>query len=68
MRIGPHRAGDFSDGDLGARGAKASAGPLHLREMARQREAESDRLGMNAVRAPDHRRARMLGRAAIERT
>ena len=67
MREGPHGAGDLADRDdvAGAQDAIEIAPQLGVPE--RELEAERHRLGVHAVRAPDHRRHPVLVGARAHR-
>src|SRR5207248_3352904 len=51
--VSADRAGDFAGGDVGAGGFQAGAAPAQFGDPAGQLEPEGDRLGVDAVRAPD---------------
>ena len=67
MRVRPDRSGDLADRDFIARRAEARDPSLRLGEVSRERDAERDRLGVNPVRAPNHRRRGVLSCASRER-
>ena len=67
VRVCADRAGHLSDGDLFASDLQTFATARELRVMTSEREPEGDRLGVNPVRAPDHRRVRVLPSARGER-
>ncbi len=66
MRENSYRAGKLSDSHVLGRRRKARNIALHLRIPVRQLESERDGLGMNAVRASNHRRVLELPGAAFE--
>jgi len=55
VRVGAHRARQLADGDRLARPAHAGDVALDLRVPERQLQPEGRRLGVHAVRPPDHR-------------
>ncbi len=63
---GAHRAGDGADGDLLARGDQPAAVPGELGVVAGELEAEGDRLGVDAVAAPDRGRELVLDSPALQ--
>ena len=58
---------DLSHRDLVTRDAKPRDPALRFGEVARQRDAKRDRLRVDAVRTPDHRRRRVLACPARQR-
>jgi hypothetical protein len=67
VAVDPDGAGDLADRD-GVRGARdALGGARDLGVPAREREPGGDRLGVDTVRAADHRRPRVLAGAPGER-
>ena len=67
VREGADRAGELADADRVTRALHALDGALKLRVPERELEAERHRLGVDAVRPPDHRRPAMLERAVADR-
>jgi len=65
--VRPDRAGDLADGDLLARPRQRLARAAQLGVEAGEDLPRGDRLGVDAVRAADHRRAPVLLGAAAAR-
>ena len=66
MRRIAHRAGQLANPHLLCRHLEALDVALHFRVPVRQLQPEGDRLGMNAVCAPDRRRVLELPGAALQ--
>ena len=66
VRVRAHRAGDLADRDGLTRHFQSIDAASDLRGVTRERDAERDGLGKNAVAAADHRRLRRFARALRE--